>query len=73
MELQSLARWNSGVAHGSGSERTGFSVKKQFAGAHVMLTGCTGYIGGLVLESMLLRGAAAGAEPESPPHGPHCP
>ncbi|GBF97474.1 hypothetical protein Rsub_10397 [Raphidocelis subcapitata] len=37
----------------AGAPAARFSIKQQFAGAHVLLTGCTGYIGGLVLESML--------------------
>jgi hypothetical protein len=54
----SLVGWDSGTPRGGvgtleGPQGGPFSVKAQFAGATVLLTGCTGYIGGLVLESML--------------------
>jgi len=38
---------------GTSPQQQRFSIKQTFAGAHVFLTGCTGYIGGLVLEQLL--------------------
>jgi hypothetical protein len=54
----SLVGWGPGSPRrGVGSleapQPSSFSIKSQFSGANVFLTGCTGYIGGLVLESML--------------------
>jgi fatty acyl-CoA reductase len=52
-----VTSWAAGHAAGLAGSPSGapqrFSVKRAFNGATVLLTGCTGYIGGLVLESLL--------------------
>ncbi|KAI8468986.1 MAG: male sterility protein-domain-containing protein [Monoraphidium minutum] len=54
VELPSaLSGWGSHRESPGREEPQRFSIKQQFSGAHVFLTGCTGYIGGLVLESIL--------------------
>ena len=52
--VASIDAWAPGGARPAAVDSTDrYSIKQQFAGANVFLTGCTGYIGGLVLELLL--------------------